>query len=474
MKALLLSLFVAPVLAGPYAIDDLPFPEGVPPELGALDFAPDGTLFAVLRRGDVFRATPTVDVAEWEWEHFASGLQNGHGIDALSRDKIRVSQMAEFTEITDSDQDGTADQYRVFASGWGLSGNYGESITFTKDGQDGYFIAATTASHDGPTAEHTVGEYSRVGRRGRNFSAVKWRGCILHCDPRGNLTPFCYGFRMPGGIYHDSGGEGWCSDPYGDWRATTGLYHLKKGAFFGHPSSLVWDGRWPKARDPIDAYRADLATYNEHRTWPAVQIPHEEMNSAGGEPCEIPSSFPHFPGQMLLPDGKGERITRIMLEQVNGVYQGACTHFMISEDLEGGSHGIRFSPDGQQIYLGRQRITPKKREVPFDITTFRILSNGFEITFNKDLAITLKKEDLSFQSFIYQPRWTYGSEQEDLMKNTVSGLTKTGERTYAVSLEDFRRGRVYQLNVGSRVKSKKDWLSPQNTLFYYTANEVPE
>lgn len=485
MKALFLSLLVAPLLATPYQIEDISFPKNVPPEVGAFDFAPDGTLFAVLRRGDVFRATPQKDPARWEWELFATGFHNGCGIDALSRDKVRVTQMAEFTEATDTDQDGTADQYRVFASGWGLSGNYHETNTITGDGKGGYYIAVGTASHNGPTAEHTLGEYSKEGRRGRNFASVKWKGCTLHCDDRGKLTPFCYGFRMHNGIHLDSAGNLWCGDNQGDWRATTPFYHLKKGGFYGHPSSLVWDERWPKGRDPLDTYRRDLATYNKHRTWPAVQIPHKEMNRSAGEPYEIPMSFPHFPGQMLLPDNNGQRITRIMLEEVNGVYQGACTHFLNTKELRSGNHRIRFSPDGRQIYVGQtvrgwgkeaeglQRITPKKKDEPFDITAFKISPNGFELTFTKELGRTLKKEDLTFQSFTYQSRWTYGSEQEDKRKNVVSGLEKTGDRTYAVSLEDFHPGRVYQLEVHKKVKSKSR-EAIQNTLFYYTANEVPE
>ncbi|MDA7917471.1 hypothetical protein N9B74_00250, partial [bacterium] len=51
---------------------------------------------------------------------------------------------------------------------------------------------------------HTLGEYSKFGRRGRNFASVKWRGCTLHCDSEGNLTPFCFGFRMHNGIHQDS------------------------------------------------------------------------------------------------------------------------------------------------------------------------------------------------------------------------------------------------------------------------------
>jgi hypothetical protein len=54
--ALLLILLSTPLLTASYKVEDIKFPPGVPPEVGGIDFAPDGTLFAVLRRGDVMRA----------------------------------------------------------------------------------------------------------------------------------------------------------------------------------------------------------------------------------------------------------------------------------------------------------------------------------------------------------------------------------------------------------------------------------
>jgi len=483
MKTLLLSVLVAPLFAAPYKVEDIKFPNNVPPEVGAIDFAPDGTLFAVLRRGDVMRATPRKNPANWEWDLFATGFHNGCGIDAVSRHQIRVTQMADFTEATDTDQDGTADQYRVFASGWGLSGNYHETNTIADDGKGGYYIAIGTASHNGPTAEHTLGEYSRFGRRGRNFASVKWRGCTLHADAEGKLTPFCYGFRMHNGIHLDSSGNLWCGDNQGDWRATTPLYHLEEGNFYGHPSALVWDDQWPKGKDPLHTYREDLEKYNKDRTWPAVQLPHMEMNRSAGEPYEIPKSFPHFAGQLLLPDNNSKRISRIMLEKVNGTFQGACTHFLNGSGLRSGNHRIRFSPDGQQIYVGQtvrgwgkeaeglQRITPSRAEEPFDITAFNITPVGFKLTFTQAPEIEIAAKDLGFKSFTYQSRWTYGSPQEDKKEHGITGLKKVSDKIIEVTLDNFKEGRVYQLNLEKLASINGEEI--QNRLFYYTANVIP-
>ncbi|MDA7881041.1 hypothetical protein N9A94_01915 [Akkermansiaceae bacterium] len=479
----LLVILTTPLAAASYQVEDIKFPPGVPPEVGAIDFSPDGTLFAVLRRGDVMRATPAEGPSKWNWELFATGFHNGCGIDAVSRNQVRVTQMADFTEATDTDNDGTADKYRIFAAGWGLSGNYHETNTISDDGKGGYYIAIGTASHNGPTAEHTLGEYSKFGRRGRNFSSVKWRGCTLHCDSEGKLTPFCFGFRMHNGIHLDSKGNLWCGDNQGDWRATTPLFHLEKGNFYGHPSALVWDERWPKDKDSLHTYREDLEAYNKHRTLPAVQLPHMEMNRSAGEPYEIPASFPHFPGQMLLPDNNSKRISRVMLEKVNGKFQGACTHFLNGGGLRSGNHRIRFSPDGKQFYVGQtvrgwgkeaeglQRITPLGAE-PFDITAFNVTPKGFKLTFTRELAATPEAKDMKFQSFTYQSKWTYGSPPEDRQGHKVTEVKKLNASTIEVSLADFKPGRVYQLNLG-KLKST-DGADIQNRLFYYTANQLPK
>lgn len=488
MKATLPLVLTAALLAPawadyPYRVENIPLPEGAPPEVGGLDFAPDGTLFVVLRRGDVFRATPPPEGTQFSWQLFATGFHNGCGIDAVSRDMVRVTQMAEMTEAEDRDGDGAADRYRRFAAGWGLSGNYHETNTLCGDGQGGYYLAIGTASHNGPTFDHTLGEYSAFGRRGRNFSGVKWRGWALHCDREGKITPFASGFRMHNGIFRDSAGNVWAGDNQGDWRATTPLYHLEEGNFYGHPSSLVWDAHWPRDKDPLATYRNDLDAYNRHRTLPAVQLPHGEINRSASEPIEVPEGFGVFAGQLLLPDNNGERISRVMLEEVGGAFQGACTHFLTGQGLRSGNNRVRFSPDGGHLYVGQttrgwgqpaegiQRITPTG-EHPFDIEKFEILPGGFRLTFTDALPEALPETGaFRFSSFTYQSRWTYGSPQEDHKKHRVEEMTRINDRTVAVSLAGFAAGRVYQLDLPSLSSAGGHPL--QNRLFYYTANHLP-
>ena len=482
MHKILTVLFAAslPVFAASdYRIEDIPLPEGSPPEVGGIDFAPDGSMFVVLRRGDVFKTTPKPNSTAFDWKLFATGFHNGCGIDALSPTKVRVTQMSEMTEAEDTDGDGTADRYRRFAAGWGLSGNYHETNTLAEDGKGGYYIAIGTASYNGPVFKHTLGDYSKTGRRGRNFSGVKWRGWVMHSDAEGNLTPCASGFRMHNGIHVDAQGDIWSSDNQGDWKATTPLYHVEKGNFYGHPSSLVWDPKWA-GKDPLAFYHDDLNAYNRDRTHAAVEIPYQEMNRSGSEPMVIPNNFPYFPGQMILLDNNGTRITRIMLEKIDGAFQGACTHFINGDGLRSGNNRVRFTPDGKSLYVGQtvrgwgklaegmQRITPVSDTAPFDIDRVSICPQGFYLSFTHPSAD--EATDVQVQSFTYQSNWNYGGPMIDKKKHTATATWS--DNKLHLKIDELQAGRIYQINL-PELKSKDN--SPlRNRVVYYTANRLPK
>lgn len=468
-----------------YRIENIKLPAGAPPEVGGIDFADDGTLFIVLRRGDVFRAQPTEDPGQFDWKLFASGFHNGCGIDAVSSSRVRITQMAEMTEAEDTDGDGSADRYTRFASGWGLSGNYHETNALTRDGQGGYFIAVGTASHAGPTFEHTLGTFSDAGRRGRNYSSVKWKGWVLHADQKGEITPFASGFRMHNGIYRDPDGELWCADNQGDWKAATPFYHVEKGNFYGHPNSLVWDPDFTKSDDPLAYYREHLDEYNQDRTYPAVEIPHMEMNRSAGEPMEIPrdGSFGPFAGQILLPDNNGQRISRLMLEKVGGIWQGAVTNFVSGHGLRSGNHRIRFAPDGNQLYIGQtvrgwgspaeglQRIT-WLANTTFDIESIRITEAGFRLTFTKDIPEVLTRtKGWTLSSFTYQPSWTYGSDPGDTTEHPIELIhSSASPRSILLRTDGLAAHRVFRIGLPSAKSA--DGSPLQNRLLFYTVNAV--
>ena len=148
-----------------YTVENIAFPDDMPPEVGGLAIDENGYLYACLRRGDVVITKPGKDLKATKWEVFATGLHNPMGMILIKSGHVIVSQMAELTEIIDTDQDGKADRYNNLSTDFGISGNYHETNAICPDGNGGYYIALGTASHNGPTFHTPRGEYSKDGRR---------------------------------------------------------------------------------------------------------------------------------------------------------------------------------------------------------------------------------------------------------------------------------------------------------------------
>lgn len=488
LKTLSLSLLSAFLLvgvtqAGPskaYTIENIPFPEGVPPEVGAVGFSDDGYIFVALRRSDVLVAKPTDDPEKFEWRLFASGLHNACGIHVISSKEIIISQMPELTRITDTDGDGLADRYESIASPWGMSGNYHETNHLVPDGKGGYFVAVGTASHNGPVFYNVRGEYSRIGRRGRNYSSVSWKGWVLHINAEGEMTPWASGFRMHNGIMLDSKGNLWAGDNQGDWKATTPFYHVEKGNFYGHVSSLIWDPEW---EDGVDPLKLPLDEIHDMKTDAAVLLPHGLMNRSASEPIEIVEGYGPYTGQVLLPDNNGSRISRLMLEQVDGVWQGACTHFINDDALGSGNNRGVFSPDHKSLYIGQtsrgwgklaeglKRIT-WTGDVPFDVHTMSLTKEGFLLKFTKALdAEVLESAKLSLQAYRYEDGPLYGGDPLDQHEIEIGKLELPHAQSLFLPVSEIQDGGwVYELKV--KGVEDADGAELFNEDFCYTINRL--
>lgn len=495
LLALLFALVVAGIFAATitpehYKVEDIAFPPNMPPQVGGVAFDRDGALYVAMRmRGEVLVAQPHADPKQFKWRVFATGFDNALGIVVPEPGRIVVVQMAEVTEAIDTDHDGVADKYRTLANGWGMSGNYHETNALVPDGKGGYFVALGTASYQGPTFVHTRGEYSAFGRRGRNYSAVPYRGWVMQLGRDGLLTPYASGFRMPNGLLLDDENNLWSSDNQGDWKPTTPFYHIQPGKFYGHPSSLVWDKNWPADKDPLATFRQDLTSYNALRTRPAVEIPWEIIHS-GSQPIQIPrnNAFGPFGGQILLPDDSRAKIGRLMLEKVGGQYQGAFTLFMEGQGLQTRNNRAAFSPDGKSLYIGQvsgrgwggappgasimQRVRLVKG-APFTIAKMEITPTGFRLTFTAPVnAAGAEISSYPVQSMIYQPRWTYGGAAEDKRDETVTAVKVIEPSVVEITLDAFRAGRIYRLRLADALVSATNEAPPDRE-FFYTANQLP-
>lgn len=467
-------------LGGKYKVEDILMPAGVPPEIGGLAIK-SNTLYVALRRGDIIYSKINKDPAAFEWKRFASGFHNPCGMEFDGQGRLLVSQMGELTRLTDVDGDGKADLHEALAH-WGLSGNYHETVEMCPDGNGGFYLAIGTASHNGPTFKWVKGEYSKIGRRGRNFSSVQWRGWVMHYTKEGELKPYASGFRMHNGISRDTRGNIWTTDNQGDWKGTTPLYHVEKDNFYGHPSSLVWTPGWDKSVDPL---KMGLDKINAMRTMPAVQLPHKEQVRSASEPITFPKSgsFGDFEDQMLVPDNNGSRIARVMLEKVNGKYQGASTLFLDGFPLKTGNNRVIFSPDEKSLFTGQtirgwgklseglQRIT-YTGEMPFEIKTMSLTKKGFRLTFTQvPNQLAQKMSTYKMESYHYEDKWLYGSPQHDKKEHAITKVTKVDDKTYDLEVEGLIAGKIFDLSIENDLSDIKN-----NTLkgrsYCYTLNQL--
>lgn len=465
-----------------YSIENIALPAGIPPEVGAVKFDSEGTLYVALRRGDILMAKPSTDPDKFEWKLFASGFHNACGMEVVAPRHLLISQMAELTEVRDMDNDGEADSYKNLADQWGVSGNYHETNEICPDGAGGYYIAVGTASYNGPTFYNVRGEYSEIGRRGRNYSSVKWKGWVMHYSKDGVVTPFASGFRMHNGISRDTKGNIWATDNQGDWKATTPLYHVEKGQFYGHPSSLIWDPKWPEGKDPL---KMSLEEINAMRTRAAVLLPHAEFNRSASEPVEVPEQFGPYTGQLLIPDNNGKRISRIMLDKVQGKFQGACTHFINGGKFRSGGNRAVFTDDGKSLFIGhtvRGWGTPAEGltritylgKTPFDVKHIQLNEQGFNLEFTLPIVKnSLRVEDFSVQSYRYEDKWLYGGNKLDKREEKVTSARSVDANSIELNIEKLEAGRVYEIQIYQDSKLKSETGEPLlNKVFCYTLNQL--
>lgn len=469
-RALILGLAVlgsSPGLfAESYRVEAISMPGNVAPEVGDLDFTPEGELVVALRRHGILMADPVADAAAFDWRVFAAdSMHNPTGLDVISGREVLVSQMQELTRITDTDGDGIADLFENVADDWGVTGNYHETIALTRDGGDGWYLAIGTASHNGPTFYHTRGEFAPFGRTGRNFAAGPWKGWVVHADAAGNITPFAKGFRAHNGILRDPQGRIWATDNQGDWRGTSPLYHVEADKFYGHPSALIWDRKFTAnvSKDPLQLYIDDWDAYEAHRTPAAVEFPHGLMNNSPSEPVidETGGKFGPFAGQMLIGDIAGPRLTRVMLEEVGGEMQGACVTF-ISGDIGGGNNRLVFSPDGSQLYVGqtfrgwtRDSTDGLKRvtftgDTPFEVQNISITKTGFQLTFTKPVDPTTLSQLSHYkaQSYWYKSHHNYGSPQHDVTELAVTSAQVSADGlTVDLTIPGIKPRRIVQFDL---------------------------
>jgi hypothetical protein len=468
-------------------VEEISMPETVAPEVGGLGFTPSGKLVVLTRRSGIWIAKTDPQPDKFVWSCFSdNSLHNANGVLVLGDADVLVSQMPEVTRVRDVDGDGRADQYECFTP-LNLSGAYHEVTAGpVSDGKGGYYLALNTASHSGFTFAFTRGAFSEVSRRGRNFASVPYRGWVLHIDANGRAEPWAKGFRSPNGITVDPNGGVWVTDNQGDFRTTNPLYHVEKGKFYGHPSSLVWDPEYVREDAKRDPLKQPMEELNALRTNEAVAFPYGFSRSPAEPLFDVTGGkFGPFAGQMFVGDAAAPRIIRVMLEQVDGVWQGACTEFLSGNGLRNGTNRMVFSPSGNELYVGQtmrewagtmeglQRIIFHGGRL-FETKAVRLRAGAFEFEFTEPVDVSGAAdvpEAFPTEVYSYGYHSAYGGPEEGLKKVLPRAVRWSGDRRkVTLDFPEIEKGKVFRITPTKALTFQGQGLG--HPMVSYTVNKL--
>jgi hypothetical protein len=464
-----------------YRVETIALPEGLTGETGALAFLPDGQLAACFLRGEVMFYDPKTK----KWDLFGEGLHEPLGILPISRSEVIVMQKPELTRLVDTDGDGHADLYETMTDDFGMVGNYHEwTYGPVKDREGNLFVSLNTASEWGPIMSEVRGKLDTITMVPKKpmmkFSAVPYRGWVMKLTPEGKLIPYASGFRSPNGLGFDLNGNLFVCDNQGDWVGTSPMFHVKENKFYGHPASLIWKEGWERG----DPSKIPVEELDQMRVKGSVLFPHGIMSSSPGQPTvdNTDGKFGPFAGQFFVGEMNQERIMRVMMEDVDGELQGACTPFIDGKGLRKGNNRLAFAPDGslwvgqvQHGFAGDQGI----QRIEFtgcatmEIYRMSLTPTGFDLTFTQpiDEAAATNPANYAFLHYYYEYHLQYGSDQFDVQTIPVTDarLSSDGKKV-SLTLATLKPGYIYELNLSNIKSASGERLA--NTLICYTVNRV--
>ncbi|HZH96019.1 MAG TPA: hypothetical protein VEY06_09045 [Flavisolibacter sp.] len=476
-------------------------PENVILEVGGLVTFPNGDLGISTRRGDVYIVQNPTGARPF-YRKFATGLHEILGLE-YKDGALYCAQRGELTKLVDTDNDGKADLYETVAS-WPVSGHYHEYSFGPKLAPDGAFFVSGNVAFG--SEEWWRGE-----------SRVPWRGWIFKVTPGGQIEPWATGVRSPAGLGMIDG-ELFYTDNQGDWVGSGGVWHVKKGAFMGHPAGLRWaglphspvkltteqlyakvdarqnknaQGRYIKPENVVDEKFVTLVDVKKDipvLNLPAVWLPHAVLGISNSEIVKIPQGvFGPFAGQLLVGDQGQSKIMRVFMEKVGGEYQGAAWDFRAG--FQAGVLRMSWAKDGSlfvgqtdrgwgsagEASMGLQRLV-YNNQVPFEMRAVRAMPDGFEIEFTKPVD-KKSAENLSsyeVESFTYKYHPVYGSPPVNNKVCAVKGVKVSADGMKArIVVSGLRKNFVHNIRLEG-VRDLDNSYSLVHPAAYYTLNNIPE
>lgn len=487
-----------------YRILTLPTTEDMLLEVGGMATLPDGRIALCTRRGEVWivENPDMYNGLQPRFTLFAEGLHEPLGL-TYKDNALLVAQRGELTKLIDSNGNGKADVYQTIYD-WPLSGHYHEYSYGPKFLPDGSMIV---------TGNVAFGDEEWW----RGESRVPWRGWAMQIFPDGSMKPWATGMRSPCGLglYE---GELFYTDNQGDWIGSGGIWHVKKGAFIGHPAGLRWasheespvklseeqfyakidkrqvkkDGRYVKPENIQDEENPNIL-YQAKDDFsaiqlPAVWLPHGILGISNAEILvdETQGTFGPFAGQLFVGDQGQSKIMRVALEKVNGEYQGVAFDFR--SGFQSGVLRMTWGQDGS-MYVGEtnrgwgsagttnsglERLVWTGKQ-PFEMKTVKAKADGFEIEFTKpiDKASAEDLDAYAGRSYVYKYHPVYGSPPINATDLKIKGVKVSEDRMKVrIVVDNLREYYVHEISVDG-VLAAQDKTRVLHNRAYYTLNNIP-
>lgn len=451
-----------------YKVTEVKAPQGVDPQVGAMSATADGRLAVAFHRGEV----AFYDPAKQQWSIFAEGLHEPLGILPEPDGSVLVMQRPELTRLKDTTGSGRADSFETVWDGFGMSGNYHEfAFGPVRNASGKVFVGLNLASSGDTVMQEVRGKWLNVGldrsafygdwkkgskEAGRMYSRVPWRGWIMEVDTAsGSAKPFASGFRSPDGLGLDAEGRLLVSDNQGDWRGSSELHVVEKGGFHGHPASLPWRADWGK-QPPLEV---PLAKLDRLRTPAAVWFPHMSYANSPTQMVLIPKSpvWGPYGGQIVIGEMNVPKLLRVTLEEVRGMWQGACYPFVEMKDLKAGLHRLAFL--GDKLWVGRTHLSWAGGEhlgvveplgvAPLDALEINLTKTGFKVRFTQPLdASSADPAKWPIRRYTYAYHVEYGSpELQEAWLNPSSVKLSADAKQVELEVNDLQENFVYDFHL---------------------------
>ncbi|MEO1448816.1 MAG: plastocyanin/azurin family copper-binding protein, partial [Bacteroidota bacterium] len=218
---------------------------------------------------------------------------------------------------------------------------------------------------------------------------------------------------------------------------------------------------------------------------PAVWFPHSIMGISTSDIVSIPEgAFGPFAGQMLVGDQGQSKIMRVVLEKVNGEYQGACIPFR--EGFGSGILRMEWAPDQSLMVgmtsrgwastgpapFGLQRLSWTGK-TPFELLNMEAQEDGFLLTFTQpvDPQKAGQTSAYTMQRFTYLYRRQYGSPVTDLGDCRITNAEVVAENQVRLTVTGLTPGYIHELRLPGLTNT--DGASVLHPLAYYTLNHIP-